>query len=45
MQVDSKYKYLGILIDSHLFFKSSIKKICHQVKYNFNSTSDLSETH
>lgn len=30
----SQYKYLGILIDSKLTFKTQVKKFCKQVKFN-----------
>ncbi len=32
LQVVSQYKYIGILIDSKLTFKTQIKKLCKQVK-------------
>lgn len=34
IKVVSEFKYLGILIDSRLTFKSQIKKVCKQVKFN-----------
>ncbi len=38
LQVVSQYKYIGILIDSKLTFKTQIKKLCKQVKFNlYNS--------
>ncbi|XP_046707928.1 uncharacterized protein LOC124387560 [Silurus meridionalis] len=30
----SEFKYLGIIIDSKLTFKSQIKKVCNRVKFN-----------
>lgn len=37
LQIVSEYKYLGVLIDSHLSFKSHITKICKNIKYNLSN--------
>lgn len=29
-----EFKYLGIMIDSNLFFKTQFKKVYNRVKYN-----------
>lgn len=34
IKVVSEFKYLGIIIDSKLTFKSQIKKVCNRVKFN-----------
>ena len=34
LQVVSEFKYLGLLIDSQLSFKSHVKKVGHRVKFN-----------
>jgi len=34
IKVVSEFKYLGILIDSKLTFKSQIKQVCNRVKFN-----------
>lgn len=34
IQVVPEYKYLGVLIDSKLTFKSQVKRVCSRVKFN-----------
>ncbi len=34
LQIDSEYKYLGVLIDSKLSFKSHVKRVCNRIKFN-----------
>lgn len=34
LQVSSDFKYLGVYIDSNLTFRSHIKKLCNNIKFN-----------
>jgi len=34
IKVVSEFKYLGIILDSKLTFKSQIKQVCNRVKFN-----------
>ncbi|KAK0155601.1 hypothetical protein N1851_002079 [Merluccius polli] len=34
LQVVTEYKYLGIIIDSGLSFKSQVKRVCDRVKFS-----------
>ncbi len=37
LQIVSEYKYLGVLIDSKLSFKSHVKRVCNRIKFNLNN--------
>lgn len=37
LQIVLEYKYLGVLIDSKLSFKSHIKRACNQIKFNLSN--------
>jgi len=37
LTVVSEYKYLGVLFDSNLSFKSQVKKVCNRVKFNLSN--------
>uniref|UniRef100_A0A8C8E3R6 Reverse transcriptase domain-containing protein n=1 Tax=Oryzias sinensis TaxID=183150 RepID=A0A8C8E3R6_9TELE len=37
LQIVSEYKYLGVLLDSKLSFKSHIKRVCNRIKFNLSN--------
>ena len=37
LQVVTEYKYLGIMIDSRLSFKSQVKRVCDRVKFSLSN--------
>uniref|UniRef100_A0A3P9HF32 Reverse transcriptase domain-containing protein n=1 Tax=Oryzias latipes TaxID=8090 RepID=A0A3P9HF32_ORYLA len=37
LQIVSEYKYLGVILDSNLSFKSHIKRVCNRIKFNLSN--------
>lgn len=37
LQIVNEYKYLGIVVDSQLTFKTQVKKVVHRIKFNLNN--------
>ena len=41
LQVVTEYKYLGIMIDSRLSFKSQVKRVCDRVKFSLSNFGSI----